>query len=270
MLLLVACVQFGIVRLFGDDHSKDDLEEPLAQTPQGTTVGHALRALLLIVGLAPGTGSAEAVGPQMHGVTQELVAGPAEVNFVQFTRLVRDRSSARDTLKHLVATVAVRVAPQRRQQPGRQDLLGSGQAAKQIMVGMLSEKSLDLFAVEGQLLGQGAEQFTQADGQLAFGSNNGLGGLELVGLSEKRQAFLGRFRPPQPVGVQELLPAALAGTGQGLRRREGQDELPGGGVSPILEGLESRRIVFEQGLLQLIDQRRTLLDQGHFISAQQA
>src|SRR5215472_4786691 len=116
-------------------------------------MGHALSALLLIIGLTPSTGSAEAISPQMHGVAHELVAGPADVNFVQFARLIRDRRGARDTLKHLVAPVAVRVSAYRGQQPGRKDLLGSGQAAKQIMVGVLLEESLDLFAIEGQLLG---------------------------------------------------------------------------------------------------------------------
>ena len=82
------------------------------------------------------------------------------------------------------------------------------------MVGMFLKQRFDVFAVKLQLLGQSAEQLAQAHGQLAFGSNNRFGGLELIGLGEELQAFLGCLGPPKLMGVKELLPTAFAGGDQ--------------------------------------------------------
>lgn len=67
--------------------------------------------------------------------------------------------------------------------------------------------------------------------------------------------------------VQELFPLALASFDQGLRRGEGKDELPGEGVGPILKGLQSRRVIFRQSLLELVNQGGALLDQDYLVAA---
>ncbi len=71
------------------------------------------------------------------------------------------------------------------------------------------------------------------------------------------------------MGVQELLPAPLAGLNQRLRRGKGQDELPSEGIGPVVKGFQRRRIVFQQGLLELVDQGGALLDQHHLVPAEQ-
>ena len=76
---------------------------------------------------------------------------------------------------------------------------------------MFSKQRFNLLTVELELLTQGAEQLAQAHGQLALGSNDRFGGFELVGLGEELEAFFSRLGPPKLVGVQELLPAPLAG-----------------------------------------------------------
>ena len=44
----------------------------------------------LVVGLAPGTGLAEAIRPEVNGVAQEFVAGPADMDLVDLAGLVGD------------------------------------------------------------------------------------------------------------------------------------------------------------------------------------
>ena len=125
---------------------------------------------------------------------------------------------------------------------------------------MVLEKSLDLFPVLIQLLLQRAQQLTQAQCQLAFGFSDWGRGFELIGLRENPQALLDCLWTPEPVSVQELLPAALAGFGQRLRGRKFQDKTPSGRTNPILEGLQGRRVILEERLLELVDQERALRD----------
>ena len=56
------------------------------------------------------------------------------------------------------------------------------------------------------------------------------------GLRKGLQAFGGRLRTPEFMRVQELLPFALAGLDQGLKRWEGQKKARLRG-RPVLEGL---------------------------------
>ena len=132
----------------------------------------------------------------MNRMAQELVAGPTDANFVEFAGLVRDRRRSGNALKHFMAAVAIGIDPDGGQQPRRQEILGSGQAAKQMVIGMFFEKSFDLLTVELQLQAQGAQEFTQAHGQLALGRHDGIGSLELIGSREDLQAFFGGLGPP--------------------------------------------------------------------------
>src|SRR5215469_14458382 len=120
---------------------------------------------------------------------------------------------------------------------------------------MVPEQGLDLLTVELELLAQGAQQFSQADSQLALGPHNRLGSFELVGLGEELEPLFDRLGPPELVGVQELLPSPFASLNQCLRRWESQDELPGEGISPVVKGFQRRWIIFQQGLLELVDHR---------------
>lgn len=139
-----------------------------------------------------------------------------------------------------------------------------------MMIGMLLEEGLDLLTVEIQLQAQGAQEFAQAHGQLAFGRHDGSGGFELIGLRENLQALFGGFGPPEFMRVQEFLPAALASFNQGLRRGEGNHKFPGKILGPIIKGLQSGRIIFSQRLLELVDQGGALLDERDFIATEQA
>src|SRR5512135_1196129 len=129
---------------------------------------------------------------------------------------------------------------------------------------MFLEELFNLLAVKLELLAQGTEQLAQAHGQLTLGQNNGLGGLELVGLSEKLQALFSCCWSPQPVGVQELLPPPLALADHGVRCRKSQHDLTGARVCPAVEGFQRSGVLFTKGLLALIDPRRALLDQNEF------
>ncbi len=56
------------------------------------------------------------------------------------------------------------------------------------------------------------------------------------------------------MGMQELFPAAFARLNQGLRCGKGQDELPSEGIGPVVKGFQGRRVVFQQCLLELVDE----------------
>src|SRR5262245_8366624 len=106
MFLLITSMEFGVVGLLVANHPANDFEQSLSQASQRTGVAHAITTLFLIIRLAPGTGLAEAIGPQMNGMAQKLVAGPADLSFVDLTRFKTDRGRSRDALQDLEAGVA--------------------------------------------------------------------------------------------------------------------------------------------------------------------
>ena len=233
-------------------------------------MAHTLVALFLVISLPPRTGLAEAIRPEMQGVSEEFVARPADFGFVNLTGLKTDRSRSGIALQHLKRAIPSRIRTDAGQEPRREHFLGSGQAAEQIVIGMVLKERLDLLAILIELLLESAQQFAQAHGQLAFGAGDRGRGFELVGLGENSQALVHRFRAPKPVRMEEFFPAAFAGFGQKLRGGKLDDKVPGGAIDPIVKGLPRRRIILHQGLLKLIDQEGALLNQAHFILAEQA
>src|SRR5215469_6030900 len=89
-------------------------------------MAHTLLTFLCIVGLAPNTGLAETIRPQMDRVAHEFVAGPAHANFAELARLVRHRSGPSDALEHIRAAVAVKIPADRGQQTLRLFWLRAG------------------------------------------------------------------------------------------------------------------------------------------------
>ena len=65
---------------------------------------------------------------------------------------------------------------------GADIFLAPGRLSKQVVIGMVLEERLDLFPILIQLLLERAQQFAQAQGQLALGFGNRGRGFELVGL----------------------------------------------------------------------------------------
>src|SRR6266508_2301668 len=100
VFLLIAGVQLSIVRLALCEHAKEDFEQPLAQAAQRTGVAFAILAFLSVVGLAPGAGFAKAISPQVNGVTQKFIAGPAHFGSAQLAALKTDRRGSSKTLQH--------------------------------------------------------------------------------------------------------------------------------------------------------------------------
>ena len=69
--------------------------------------------------------------------------------------------------------------------------------------------------------------------------------------------------------VQKLFPALRTGGGQFFRRGKLDHKIPAKGLVPILKGFQRRRIILAQGLLELVDQGRALLNEADFVTAQQ-
>src|ERR1700747_2588597 len=179
---------------------------------------------------------------------------------MDLSRLVTDRCRSGEALEHIMSAIALWVGADGCQKSRCQDLLCAWQTAKQIVIGVVLEERCNPFTILVQLLVQQTQEFAQAQGKLAFGLGDRLAGLELISLSKDVQALLGGLRPPQPVGMEELLPAAPAGFDQGLGGRKLNDKIPREGTGPIVKGLECRRIIFQQGLLKFVDQESALLN----------
>ena len=117
MFLLVASVEFGVVRLSVGEHLEDDFEQALPQAAEGTRVTQALLPFFLIVGLSPDTGLAETVGPKVNRVPQESVAGPAHLGLADLAGLITDRRGAGKALEDLLMAVALGISSDGGQQP---------------------------------------------------------------------------------------------------------------------------------------------------------
>ena len=229
----------------------------------------AFGPLLFVIDFGPRTNPDAALGPQMDGMAQDFVALVADVNPVNLAGLETDRSGAGDALQSFGVLEAIGVAADFPQEARPQSLGRARQRAKQVMVGMLFEQGFNLLAVLVELELQGLEQPCQAQGQQALGRGHGGGTAELAGVLEDFQPLGGRLRSPELLGVEELFPAPLSGGDQFFRGGELDDKVPAPGLRPILEGLEGRRIILDQGLLELVDQGGALFDQADLVSAQQ-
>jgi hypothetical protein len=270
MFLLIAGVKFPVVGRLVGDHLEEDFEESLSQTSEGAGMAHALVSFFLVVGLAPDHSFSETIGPEMKGVSQEFVAGPADMDLIEFAGLEAHGRGAGIALQHVGASVAFWIRADGRQEARGQDHFCAWQTAEEVVIGVMVEERLDLLAVFVELLLEGAQEFAQAYGQLALGLGDRSRGLELIGLGKEGQTFFGGFRAPEFVGVKELFPATLAGLNQRLRGGKADDEVPGERTGPIVKGLEGCGKILHQGLLKLVDQEGALLDQADFIMAQEA
>jgi len=138
------------------------------------------------------------------------------------------------------------------------------------VVGVLVEEQADLLPVGFQLGFQCVEGLAQAHRQEALGCNDGRSALELVGTSKDFQPPLRGVWTPEFMSVEEPVPSAFLGFDQRGGRWKFNDKLPTITLSPVVKSLESRRIIFTQGLLKLADQRGALFDERHLIAAQEA
>ena len=98
MFELIAGMEIGVVGAAGVPHLPEDLQPALAEGTQSTSVGFAAGAQGLIIEGRPGRGGSTEVGPQMDSGPQRLVAVPPQIDFVDLTGLVANRSSPGQSL----------------------------------------------------------------------------------------------------------------------------------------------------------------------------
>src|SRR5262249_39372790 len=133
------------------------------------------------------------------------------------------------------------------------------------MIGMRSEKLLDAPPVEPKLLFDRKKHLYLTQGQEALGFDSGCGASKFGGPSKDLHASRPLVATPEPAAVQEVLPLSLAGLSQGLGSRKTLQKHPGRDTRPILKGLESRGIIFREGMAQLLNKGGALFNQTDFI-----
>src|SRR6266516_1188729 len=129
----------------------------------------AFVSLRPVIGLGPRAELAAAIAPQMNGVAQVAVAMPADFGFADLAALKTHRSGPRHALQPLGLGILAAIGADLRQQPRRQLVARSGQAAEQIMIGMLREEFFNLGPIGVELTLEWAQEFDQANGKPALG-----------------------------------------------------------------------------------------------------
>src|SRR5437879_5823087 len=150
MLLDLSKVLLGIISRMGATHRANNLQPAMSQAAQGTGMALSFVAVGSIEGRRPSAIMPAQVGPQVQGGPQRVSAGAADFHTLGFSALISNRSGSRAALN--LAEVAPVSPSQFGQQPRCQFRSRPRQRAKQIMVGVLVEQSLDASTVVGQLL----------------------------------------------------------------------------------------------------------------------
>lgn len=267
---MVSGVKRFVVRRFGLEHFPENFEPALSQATQRAGMRHFLLAFFLIVDLRPNTvGSAE-VGPEMHGRSQEFVAGASDSDLVHLAGFEGDGSGAGDTLKFLSGRESLGISRTLGEHAWGEFIAETRQGTEQFMVGMLLEQFADSTAVQPQLLFEREQLLGQCDGQAALGRGDRSSAAETLRSSKYLEAFAVGLRPSQAAALEKLLPTLFASADQLFRAGELDHKLPSGSQSPVVEGLASRRIVLVDRLLKLVDQSGPLFDERDLIVAEQS
>lgn len=188
------------------------LEPPFSQTPQSGSVAHALIAFALIIGLSPRALLTAAISPQVHGMAQKPVTGPANARPVNLPALVAHRADSRLAAQRVGVRKHLAYSAQLTQQAWCELLTSARQAAEDVMVGVLTEGLLDALAVFIQLGLEGLQDTHQADSQKAFGRRDSGTGWQRISRGKDLQAFGRSARAPQALSMKKLFPSSFTGT----------------------------------------------------------
>src|SRR5437667_61266 len=216
----------------------EQLEPAFAQATQGAGVAVALCTFGLGISLRPRALFAAGVGPQMNGVAQGLITGPAHMSFADLTRLITDRADPGLAQQALRIGEALPRAAQARQEPGPQRLFGAGQGAKNVVIGMGGESLCNPASIFLDLLLERFEHAHQALSQQAFGRNDRRAGVEGLALRPGSQPLRCGLGPPQFMAMQEFFPLPFAGGSQGGGSGKLFDPGPGEGLGPVLKAFQ--------------------------------
>lgn len=112
------------------------------------------------------------------------------------------------------------------------------------MVGMSLKKLFDALAILLKLLFQNDQAFNQAQNQEAFGTLDRLRYMPLMGCGKSCDAFLVSVLAIKSVAMEKRIPFPHPGLAQVGWSGKALKEFPCSGNCPIIEGFQSRGIVF--------------------------
>src|ERR1044071_451113 len=189
----------------------EQFEPALTQTAQGRGVAHSFFAFFGIVSLGPGRPMSAAIGPQMHGVSQEEITSPTDVHPVDLTALKADGTDSRVATQGIGVSKDLPVGTQLTQQTRRQLFARPGQRAENVMVRMVMERFTDAAAISFELLFQSLQHANEAYGQKTFGRHHRRASGQGISRSENVHALGAGLWSPQPVSVKKLFPTSFSG-----------------------------------------------------------
>lgn len=267
---LVFHVDFGVVWGVGLPHFPDDFQPSLAQASQGLCMTFSPFPQRVIILRGPGGLSPAFISKEIHRVAQVFVATSSDIHFVDLPGLVAHRCRARHALQALRVFVKRAITADLAEQTRPELRSGPWQRAEKVAVGMTLKKGLDALAIDIKLALEHAELPAARHCQQAFGRDKGGIAFPLPGVFKSRDALLAGLGAIEPVAVEELFPLAPACLFQRPGVREGFDESPCARIDPVVKGFQGGGIVFVQGLLELVDEGRALLNEGDFVPAEDA
>src|ERR1051326_5087471 len=251
-------------------HAPEYFKPPLGQASQRASVTMSAGTFGRVIGLSPQAGPSALVSPQMGGVTQKLVAGPADPGLADLARLETHWASARAAAQAVCIGENVTTTSELSQQARCQFIFGARQTAEDVVIRVVFERQPNLLSILINLLLQALQNVCQTQCQQRFGFGDCGAGIQLLTPFPTLQASFSRLGPPQFVAMQEFLPLSLAGFVERFWRRKGVNKGPSERLGPIIKALQRQRKVLPECRLELINQGGALLDQDVFITTQQA
>ncbi len=160
-------------------HGKDDANPDVCQCTNRHAVTFALGAFALIIRLGPRFLLGREPGKLMQSVAQRFETGKAHMDRRVLPAFPGHRTGSSQRLDAPCLRIPAAIISPLGQQPGSQALAGTGQALKDLAVGMRQKKASDRLVVLSNLFDQRQELLHQCQGKPRFGARRDVISLQL-------------------------------------------------------------------------------------------
>jgi hypothetical protein len=165
-----------------------------------------LLAMMLIIMLGPDTTGQTLLSKKMEGVPEVFVTSPTLMNVTVFSRTFGHWGCSAKALESLRITAESLAVVANFGEQARSELgAGPRQGTEQIMIGMRSEKLLDVPPIEAELLFDRKKHLYETQSQETLGFDRGCGARKFGSTSKDLHASRPLVATPKPAAVQKVL-----------------------------------------------------------------